>query len=46
MDVNRAIDNLIDNPKPLELNPPRSEVLYHKSEVDLDGLPQVGGGFG
>jgi hypothetical protein len=50
MDINRAIDNSIDNPEPLELNPPRSEVLYHKffakSEEDLDHLPQVGGGFG
>jgi hypothetical protein len=49
MDVNRAIDDLIDNLKPPELSLPRSEVLYHKSfsesEEDLDCLPQVGGGF-
>jgi hypothetical protein len=46
MDVNRAIDNLIDNLGPIELSPPRSKVLYHKSfsesEEDLDRLPQVG----
>jgi hypothetical protein len=46
MDVNHAIDESIDNPEPLEPNPPRSEVLYHKSEEDLDHLRQVGGGFG
>jgi hypothetical protein len=31
MDVNRAIDDLIDNLEPLERCVPRSEVLYHKS---------------
>jgi hypothetical protein len=45
MDVNRAIDNLIDNLEPYKLSLPRSEVLYHKSEEDLDRLPQVGGEF-
>jgi hypothetical protein len=49
MDVNRAIDNLIDNLEPLESSLPRSEVLYHKFfselEEDLDHLPQVGGGL-
>jgi hypothetical protein len=30
MDVNCAIDDLIDNPEPLEPNLPRSKVLYHK----------------
>jgi hypothetical protein len=43
MDVNRAIDDSIDNLEPDEPNPPRSEVLYHKffakSEDDLDRLP-------
>jgi hypothetical protein len=46
MDVNRGIDDSIDNSEPLEPNPPRSEVLYHKSEEDLDSLRQVRGGFG
>jgi hypothetical protein len=46
MDVNRAIDNLIDNMGPLEPNLSLSEVLYHKLEEDLDCLPQVEGGFG
>jgi hypothetical protein len=46
MDVNRAIDDLIDNSKPLKSSPPRPEVLYHKSEEDLDRLRQVGEGFG
>jgi hypothetical protein len=50
MDVNRAIDDLIDNLKPLELSLPLSDVLYHKSfsklEEDLDRLPQVERGFG
>jgi hypothetical protein len=50
MDINCAIDDLIDNPEPLELNPSRSKVVYHKlyakSEEDLDHLPQVGGVFG
>jgi hypothetical protein len=48
MDVNHAIDDLIDNLEPLEPSLPRSEVLYHKSfyesKEDLDRLPQVGGG--
>jgi hypothetical protein len=48
MDVNRAIDDFIDNLEPLEPSLPRSEVLYHKSlsesEEDLDCLLQVGGG--
>jgi hypothetical protein len=42
MEINRAIDDS----EPLELNPPRSELLYYKSEEDLDRLLQVGGGFG
>jgi hypothetical protein len=49
MDINRAIDDLIDNLKPLELSLPRSEVLHHKSfsesKEDLDHLPQVRGGL-
>jgi hypothetical protein len=49
MDVNRAIDDFIDNLEPLESSPPRSEVLYHKSiselEENLDRLLQVGGGL-
>jgi hypothetical protein len=49
MDVNRAIDNFIDNLEPLDLSPSRSEVLYYKSpsksEEDLDCLLQVGGGL-
>jgi hypothetical protein len=49
MDVNRAIDDLIDNVELLEPSPPRSEVMYHnsfsESEEDLDRLPQVGGGL-
>jgi hypothetical protein len=32
--------------EPLKPNPPRSEVLYHKSEKDLDRLQQVEGAFG
>jgi hypothetical protein len=31
MDVNRTINDFIDNLEPLEPNPPRSEVLYNKS---------------
>jgi hypothetical protein len=50
MDVNCALDDLIDNLEPLEPSLPWSEVLYHKfflqSEEDWDRLPQVGGGFG
>jgi hypothetical protein len=50
MDVNYAIDDLINNLEPLEPSLPRSEVLYHKpfseSEEDLNRLPQVRGGFG
>jgi hypothetical protein len=38
MEVNRTIDNLIDNPEPFEPNPPRSEVVYH--------ILLVGGEFG
>jgi hypothetical protein len=49
MDINHAIDDSIDDPKPLEPNPPWSEVLtykfFTKSEEDLDCLPQVRGGF-
>jgi hypothetical protein len=41
MEINRTIDNS----EPLEPNPPRSELLYYKSEEDLDQLRQVGGGF-
>jgi hypothetical protein len=45
MDINRAIDDSIDNLEPLEPNLPRSEVLYHKffakSKADLDRLRQV-----
>jgi hypothetical protein len=50
MDVNRVIDDSIDNPEPLEPSPPRSKVLYHKfftkSKENLDHLPQVRDGFG
>jgi hypothetical protein len=50
MDVNCAIDDLIDNLEPLELNPPRLEVLHHKFfaklKEDLECLSQVEGGFG
>jgi hypothetical protein len=49
MDVNRAIDDFIDNLEPLEPSPPRSEVPYHKSlsesEEDLDRPLQVRGGL-
>jgi hypothetical protein len=49
MEVNRAIDDSINNLETLEPSLPRSEVLYHKSfsesEEDLDRLPQVGGGL-
>jgi hypothetical protein len=48
MDVNRAIDDFINNLEPLEPSLPRSEVPYHKplfeSEEDLDRLLQVRGG--
>jgi hypothetical protein len=46
MDVNHAINDLIDNSEPLEPNPPRLEALYHKSKEDLNCLRQVGGRFG
>jgi hypothetical protein len=46
VEINRAIDDSIDDLEPLEPNPPRSEVLYHKSEKDLDHLQQVEGAFG
>jgi hypothetical protein len=36
----------MDDSEPLETNPPRSEVLYHKSEKDLDCLRQVERAFG
>jgi hypothetical protein len=38
MDINGAIDDLIDNREPLEPNPPRLEVLYYNSKEDLDRL--------
>jgi hypothetical protein len=40
MEINRAINDS----EPLEPNPPRSEVLYYKSEKGLDRLLQVGEG--
>jgi hypothetical protein len=46
MEINRAIDDSIDDSEPLEPNPPRSELHYYKSEEDLDRLRQVRGGFG
>jgi hypothetical protein len=49
MDVNRAINDFIDNLEPLEPSLPRSKVSYHnslsESEEDLDHLLQVGGGL-
>jgi hypothetical protein len=42
MEINRAIDDS----EPLKPNCPRSELLYHKLEEDLDHLRQVGGEFG
>jgi hypothetical protein len=38
MEINRAIDDSIDDSEPLEPNPPWLEVLYHKLEKDLDRL--------
>jgi hypothetical protein len=46
MDVNCAIDDLIDNLEPLKPNSPRLAILYHKLGDDLDRLLQVRGGFG
>jgi hypothetical protein len=46
MEINRAIDDSINNSEPLKPNPLRSEVLYQEPEEDLDRLQQVGGGFG
>jgi hypothetical protein len=46
MEINRAIDDSIDDSEPLDRSPPRSGLLYYKSEEDLDRLRQVGGGLG